>query len=87
MKGTEMAEVKQVERPLSPHLQIYRWQVPMLTSILTRITGHALVAGVLLAVWWDAGERMREYLTGYTLADMAAMAQGDAPWPPVSASR
>ena len=42
---------------------------------------------VLLAVWWDAGERMREYLTGYTLADMAAMAQGDAPWPPVSASR
>lgn len=39
-------------RPLSPHLQIYRWQVPMLTSILTRITGHALVAGVLLGVWW-----------------------------------
>jgi succinate dehydrogenase / fumarate reductase, cytochrome b subunit len=39
-------------RPLSPHLQIYRWQVPMLTSILTRITGHALVAGVVLAVWW-----------------------------------
>ncbi|MDP3195215.1 succinate dehydrogenase, cytochrome b556 subunit [Tabrizicola sp.] len=39
-------------RPLSPHLQIYRWQVPMLTSILTRITGQALMAGVLLAVWW-----------------------------------
>ncbi|MCC6518686.1 MAG: succinate dehydrogenase, cytochrome b556 subunit [Tabrizicola sp.] len=39
-------------RPLSPHLQIYRWQVPMLTSILTRITGHALVAGVVLGVWW-----------------------------------
>ena len=39
-------------RPLSRHLQIYRWQVPMLTSILTRITGHALVAGVLLGVWW-----------------------------------
>ena len=39
-------------RPLSPHLQIYRWQVPMLTSILTRITGHALLAGVLLGVWW-----------------------------------
>lgn len=39
---------------------------------------------VLLAVWWDAGERMREYLTGYSLADMAAMAQGDAPWPDVA---
>ncbi len=47
-----MAQAKRVERPLSPHLQIYRWQVPMLTSILTRITGHALMAGVLLAVWW-----------------------------------
>jgi succinate dehydrogenase / fumarate reductase, cytochrome b subunit len=47
-----MADAKRVERPLSPHLQIYRWQVPMLTSILTRITGHALVAGVVLAVWW-----------------------------------
>ena len=47
-----MADVKRVERPLSPHLQIYRWQVPMLTSILTRVTGHALVAGVLLGVWW-----------------------------------
>ena len=47
-----MADTKRVERPLSPHLQIYRWQVPMLTSILTRITGHALVAGVLLGVWW-----------------------------------
>ncbi|WP_374396096.1 succinate dehydrogenase, cytochrome b556 subunit [Tabrizicola sp.] len=47
-----MADVKRIERPLSPHLQIYRWQVPMLTSILTRITGHALVAGVVLGVWW-----------------------------------
>ena len=47
-----MADTKRVERPLSPHLQIYRWQVPMLTSILTRITGHALVAGVVLGVWW-----------------------------------
>ena len=47
-----MANVKRVERPLSPHLQIYRWQVPMLTSILTRITGNGLIVGTLLAVWW-----------------------------------
>jgi succinate dehydrogenase / fumarate reductase cytochrome b subunit len=33
-------------------LQIYRWQVPMLTSILTRITGNGLIVGTLLAVWW-----------------------------------
>lgn len=47
-----MAETKRVERPLSPHLQIYRFQMTMVTSILTRITGHALIAGVVLAVWW-----------------------------------
>ncbi|MEC3859845.1 succinate dehydrogenase, cytochrome b556 subunit [Mesobacterium sp. TK19101] len=47
-----MADVKKVERPLSPHLQIYRWQIPMLTSILTRITGNGLIVGALLVVWW-----------------------------------
>lgn len=41
-----------VERPLSPHLQIYRWQVPMLTSILTRVTGNALIVTAVLIVWW-----------------------------------
>lgn len=38
-------------RPLSPHLQVYRWQVQMLTSILHRATGMALVAGLLGMVW------------------------------------
>jgi succinate dehydrogenase / fumarate reductase cytochrome b subunit len=47
-----MAEVKRVERPLSPHLQIYRPQLTSITSILTRITGNALIVGVALAVWW-----------------------------------
>jgi succinate dehydrogenase / fumarate reductase cytochrome b subunit len=47
-----MAEVKRVERPLSPHLQIYRPQLTSITSILTRITGNALVVAVMLAVWW-----------------------------------
>lgn len=47
-----MAEVKRVERPLSPHLQIYRVQVTSVSSILTRITGNALIVGVILAVWW-----------------------------------
>ena len=36
------------ERPLSPHLQVYRWQVQMLTSILHRATGAFLCAGLLL---------------------------------------
>ena len=50
-----MADAKRaapVSRPLSPHLQIYRIQMTAVSSILTRITGHALVAGVMLGVWW-----------------------------------
>ncbi len=40
------------ERPLSPHLQIYRWPVTMATSITHRATGLALSAGTLLVAWW-----------------------------------
>jgi succinate dehydrogenase / fumarate reductase cytochrome b subunit len=39
------------ERPLSPHLQVYKWQVQMVTSILHRATGVILVAGLLAMVW------------------------------------
>jgi succinate dehydrogenase / fumarate reductase cytochrome b subunit len=35
-------------RPLSPHLQVYRWQVQMVTSILNRATGVVLALGSLL---------------------------------------
>lgn len=39
-------------RPLSPHLQIYRWPITMGTSILHRITGVGLAFGTLLLAWW-----------------------------------
>ena len=39
------------ERPLSPHLQVYRWQVQMVTSILHRATGIVLVVGSLIVTW------------------------------------
>ena len=39
-------------RPLSPHLQVYRWQWTMLLSITHRATGIALAAGSLLLVCW-----------------------------------
>ena len=42
------------ERPLSPHLQIYRPQITSVLSILHRITGGALAAGTLLLVYWLA---------------------------------
>ena len=38
-------------RPLSPHLQVYKWQVQMVTSILHRATGIALAVGTLLVLW------------------------------------
>lgn len=39
-------------RPLSPHLQVYRWPVTMLLSILHRITGVALSCGLVVLVLW-----------------------------------
>lgn len=42
----------QVERPLSPHLQIYKPQISSLLSFLHRATGFALGVGSLLLAWW-----------------------------------
>ena len=39
-------------RPLSPHLQIWRWHVTMLGSILHRMTGGALAVGAVLVALW-----------------------------------
>jgi len=52
-----MAEAKAerrgaVERPLSPHLQIYKMSINMSMSIWHRITGGALYFGTLLLAWW-----------------------------------
>ena len=41
-------------RPLSPHLQIYRWHLSMATSILHRMSGVVLALGLLLLTWWLA---------------------------------
>lgn len=49
-----MAETKPVERPLSPHLQIYRPMLSMTMSIAHRATGIALYFGSVLVVWWFA---------------------------------
>ena len=43
---------KLVGRPLSPHLQVYRWPLAMAVSILHRISGCALGVGTLLMTWW-----------------------------------
>jgi succinate dehydrogenase / fumarate reductase cytochrome b subunit len=49
-----MANVTQ-NRPLSPHLQIYKPIPTMVMSIVHRITGAALYFGTLLVAWWLIG--------------------------------
>ena len=61
------------ERPLSPHLQIYKVELPMLLSGLHRITGIALSVGSILLVAWissavhsaEAFASMNGFLGGY----------------------
>lgn len=45
-----MAQVR--ERPLSPHLSIWRWHITMASSIAHRATGVALYGGFLIAAIW-----------------------------------
>src|SRR5580698_4312828 len=44
--------MSQVQRPLSPHLQVYKWQLTSVMSIVHRATGIALSVGTILLVWW-----------------------------------
>ncbi|MGO4707092.1 succinate dehydrogenase, cytochrome b556 subunit [Microvirga sp. 2MCAF38] len=47
-----MTEAKSTPRPLSPHLQIYRWSWTMAMSVFHRATGMALYFGIaLFAIW------------------------------------
>jgi len=60
-------------RPLSPHLGIYRWQITMTMSILHRATGVALAVGSLMLVWWlvaagigpDAYDTVHSFLSAW----------------------
>jgi succinate dehydrogenase / fumarate reductase, cytochrome b subunit len=61
------------ERPLSPHLQIYKVELPMMLSGLHRITGIALSVGSILLVAWissavhsaEAFASMNRFLGGF----------------------
>ncbi len=41
-----------VRRPLSPHVQVYRWPLSMALSITHRVTGVGLGIGTLLLTCW-----------------------------------
>jgi len=48
-----MTEAKmRSERPLSPHLSIYRLTLTMAMSVAHRVTGAALYLGTIFLVWW-----------------------------------
>ena len=63
-----MADVNRGNRPLSPHLTIYRPQITSVLSILMRITGVGMTLGSLLAVWWflaaASGPEYYDYVNG-----------------------
>ncbi|HEX8483566.1 MAG TPA: succinate dehydrogenase, cytochrome b556 subunit [Allosphingosinicella sp.] len=57
-------------RPLSPHLTVYKWGPHMLVSILHRITGAGLATvGAAALVWWlvaaASGEEAYESFTDW----------------------
>lgn len=68
-----MPDVNRGNRPLSPHITIYRPQITSISSILTRITGNAMILAALLIVWWfiaaatgpEAFARADAVLTGW----------------------
>lgn len=47
-----MADVNRGNRPLSPHVSIYRFPLNATMSILHRATGVAMTLGAVLVVWW-----------------------------------
>ncbi|MEM9765820.1 MAG: succinate dehydrogenase, cytochrome b556 subunit [Pseudomonadota bacterium] len=49
-----MADVNRGNRPLSPHLTIYKPQITSMSSILVRLSGNALIVATLMIVWWLA---------------------------------
>ncbi|WP_413720521.1 succinate dehydrogenase, cytochrome b556 subunit [Silicimonas sp. MF1-12-2] len=63
-----MADVNRGNRPLSPHLSIYRPQMTSISSIFVRITGTGLLVGALLVVWW--------FLSAATSPEYFAVADG-----------
>mgnify|MGYP001816503062 CR=1 FL=1 len=63
-----MADVNRGNRPLSPHLTVYRPQMTSMSSILIRITGSAMLISGLLIVWW--------FLAASTSAGYFAVADG-----------
>jgi len=79
-----MADVNRGNRPLSPHLSIYRPQLTSITSILTRITGNALIVSALMIVWWflaaATGEEYFAFANGFVTSWFGDLVLGLSVW-------
>ncbi len=79
MAEARTARGARIERPLSPHLQVYSPLINMVMSILHRMTGAALYFGSLLLAWWlvaaASGPEYFNYVSSWfqTLAGRAIM--------------
>ena len=60
-----MADVNRGNRPLSPHIMIYRPQLTSISSILVRITGIGLLFVTALIVWWLIAAATSETAFGF----------------------
>lgn len=60
------------ERPLSPHLQVYKFKYTLATSIFNRVTGVALSAGLMVLVYWlmSVAGGARAYARAATILSM-----------------
>lgn len=63
-----MADVNRGNRPLSPHLTIYRPQITSVLSIFHRVTGAGMMVTAVLVTWW--------FLAAATSPEYFAIADG-----------
>jgi succinate dehydrogenase / fumarate reductase cytochrome b subunit len=61
MSRAPATQARTRQRPLSPHLTVYRWPITMTMSILHRVTGGALYFGMMLVAWWLIAAAMSEH--------------------------
>ena len=73
MSDQRSTRVLRAERPLSPHLQIYRPLINMVMSIVHRMTGAALYFGTILLVWWLTAAATGAHYFAYVSAILGSL--------------
>lgn len=72
-----MSEQIKSNRPLSPHLQVYKPQMTSVTSILHRATGVGLSYGLVVFVWWlvsaAIGPESYDYFLGFAGSEIGLL--------------